>query len=186
MAAALLGSTAQAEEPASFKFSLDPTVIVLSVTYTAPMSRISREHLLYGDGRFVISTEDNHGIPIAKHEVLFTYAECEELLRLLVDHGIVEISTDELITKIKKRMTPGHSMYIAEDAGDMILEIHLESYTRPGQEPISIDNQLRIHAPKAMYRIVPDLLELQGLFEFNNRMDDLYLATRVPDEVTEE
>lgn len=175
----LLAVSARAEEPARFTLSLDPTVAVLSVTYTSVLGGGgAREHVLYGDGRLEILKRGRHGDVREKFEILFTYTECEELLRVLVDHGIIETSTDDLIAKIKKGVAPDHTMYITEDAGDMILEIHLESYAKPNQEPRAVNTRLRIHAPKAMYRIVPDLLELQGLFAFNNRMEDLYRAAK--------
>ncbi|NJL29963.1 MAG: hypothetical protein HC897_19750 [Thermoanaerobaculia bacterium] len=184
LAAALLltpfcGNSPRAGEPATFKLSLDPTVAVLSVTYTSnSFGGGSREHVLYGDGRLEILKRGRHGDVRERYEKWLTYAECELLVRGLVEHGIMEISTEGLIEKIKKSLPPGHSMYIAEDAGDMLLELHLESYAPLGERPRPQSMSLRVHAPKAMYRISPDLRELEGLFEFNNRMGDLYTAAK--------
>ncbi|NJL29434.1 MAG: hypothetical protein HC897_16880, partial [Thermoanaerobaculia bacterium] len=150
-AAALLGGIARAEEPASFKFSLDPTVVVLSVTYTSALNGESREHVLHGDGRFEILKRDRRGGILEQYETFFTYAECEELLRLLVDRGIVETTADDLMEKVRSGLPPGYSTNVTEDAGDTILEIRLESYAKQGQEPKPINKHLRVHAPKVMY-----------------------------------
>ena len=149
------------QEGIEFTFSADPTVEVLQVMppYGAFIGGTT-VCTLFGDGRLEITVGTPTKVRTTRQANL-SYEEAEDLVRLALEHGLMDIDTKGLERKIVEA-NDGKSVRAGVDAGVVQVQINLESYSRGGT-PGPLTNTLRLKAPDVRKRYVPDVLEIQGL-----------------------
>lgn len=149
----------------SFTFSSDAEVAVLTVTDIGGLSGKSTIYTLYGDGRLRFERRGRATVVYESVEATLSYQEARDLLAVAIDHGLLDISQQELVAGVKDR-------FVLTDAGTTVVEIHVTSYTRNGEEQGAVSNTLRLTEPWALRRWNPDNAAIEGMIELSFRLAD--------------
>lgn len=165
------------ESQAKFGFSTDPTDLVLLLTYSGGLSGAHPVYELYGDGRLEYRYESIDGKILEKYDTRIQFGEMREIIQDLINHGLIESSTSDILAKIKSRNARGSIPYVT-DSAVTILEVNLTSYVRDNQEIGPIHRQITIESSAHLYRMYPEILELEGLFKIANRLRELRRYSR--------
>ena len=104
-------------------------------------------------------------------EVRRTPGEIEALVRIAVEHGLLESSTEHLRSLLGISGNTGFpEIERFQDAGDMTLEIAVESYERAGTQVGRLRKTLQYQAPGALHHLHPDVSEFAGLAEISQQL----------------
>jgi hypothetical protein len=140
----------------SFTFSSDPEVAVLTITHIGGLSGGRNVYILYGDGRLRQELRTRRGDLRESSEAALSYNETRDFLEVAVAHGLLDTSPEELLAELK------HPPAIV-DAGTMVVEIHVTSYTRNDEEQGPVSNTLRLTAPRTEHAMNPESTPIAGM-----------------------
>lgn len=161
-----------------FKFSADPTEMVLLLANYVGMRGGYRTYQLYGDGRLVYRDEVLHGQVYAEYEFSLGFDEMKEILQEIVDYGLMDSSSEDILGKVRGQSSDGRVPDFSETAST-ILEVRLTSYVRNDQELGPVNHQITINTETSiLYRYYPEIDELEGLFKLKSRMWKFRLMAR--------
>ncbi len=153
------------ENEATVRFSADPGELVLTYSSYGVNTGIEVTFSLYGNGRLEYQ-EFVHGAPSVpiqlrrQEEVYLEYHMVEDLLRLAVDHGLLDASRADIQDKIKSLNSGRLPLEI--DCGYSTLEISLIAYSRSGKEYGPSDNKITLFCPLLRVREYSDIEEYRG------------------------
>lgn len=127
-----------------FTFSADPEVAVLTITHIGGLSGDRTVYTLYGAGRLRLEQRSRSDEVHKSSETMLSYDEMRDFLAIAVEHELLDTSPEGLLAEITHPPT-------IRDAGTMVVEIHVTSYTRNGENLGAASNTLRLTAPRAQY-----------------------------------
>lgn len=147
------------EEPAFF-FSADPDFELVKVQYFGKMTNTASRYILYADGRLLYKRTDYSGDKIFdQSEVKLSHDRVADLVRKIVNSGLMEAST----SKLKQKMSIGkYRLYTSSDGSTMHFSVNLESYRPHGQadaQPATVN--LSLENPTGSRLRYPDVEEVQ-------------------------
>ena len=114
------------EAQPSFVISPDPAVAVISVLTSGGSSRYQRETALYGDGRLVTTVRQQEALR-SSQEVELSFQEMEELVRIVIEGGLMEWTWEDYNRKIRDSLG-GHRPASSSDSPMQRFTIRLEEY----------------------------------------------------------
>lgn len=140
-----------------YLFSADPEVEILRIEHSGSWRVVDS---LYGDGRLVFGTD---------HSVLhLSYQEQDEIIRGLVDAGIMEYDTGKVRALMKQRPTPYRS---PEGAGIGVV-IQLDDYKGPLQESGPARIAIGMPSPRFLQRHYPEIAEIRALSQLLDKISE--------------
>lgn len=151
----------------SFTFSSDPAEVVLSIASETGLRRRRTSMSIYGDGRTELRVAAGEQVR-EQYEVSLDYSEVEALLRLAVNHGLVEYDSTNIMARRFRRLQ-GRPYGGAADASQLKLSLSLESYTRGDYAQRNVEKSIRFYAAGLAARAFPEIKEIQGLAELQRR-----------------
>lgn len=163
---ALLAATP--ENSSNFSFSADPGEVVLFVAYRGGMLGVEPSFTLYGDGRLQYRSQGFSGTLYEEYQFSLSYQEMEEILQLVVNHGLIDASREGIDRKLRQ-LRPSRDLPKVIDGSDMSIRISLESYGRDGKQLGAVSNEITINSPSALSRHY-DIEELHGCAALEERM----------------
>lgn len=149
-------------------FAADPTVSVLRLTFIGSFDGQRTIYSIFGDGRFRVERRSRFGDLVAEAETEYAFSELQRLARLAVDHGLAD-ATQEDIEPLFRQLQP------TSDLGSAVVELHLASYSRDGENLGPVDQRLRIPPPRYTNHHYPGnelmagLAEIEEFFFFEGR-----------------
>lgn len=157
-----LGTASQAER--SFGLGTDPEVAVLRLVETGAFRVADSHYVLYEDGRLVREIGNLTTKAVREtREVTLDLAEMSDLVRIVVDAGLIECGTECIEAKVMEALDI-QKMLQPNDATDMTLTIELLSYSGPQTaEAAPASRTIHLYGPYALMYFCPELPELQGL-----------------------
>lgn len=167
---------APAENEVNFTFSADPGKVVLVYSSYGANTGIETIFTLYGNGRLEYRSVAHPGElrlpePLLQDEFLVEYHEMEELLRLVIDHGLSEASAESVQDKVKA-LTSGRPP-LEIDCGYSTIEISLTTYSRGKQEYGAVHNSITLFCPTLRSRRY-NLKEYHGFRLLSERLRVFY------------
>ncbi len=153
-----------------FTFSADPGEVVLLVTSRGGMVGVHSTFTLYGDGRLEYRHEGIDGTLHEKYDFHLDYSEMEKLLRLAVDHSLLDATEKDIENKVKALRPDGRLPNIT-DGVVVVFEVTLTSYRTTGGERGKTTNKIRLPEPTYLSRYY-NIPELHGLAAILGQMSD--------------
>lgn len=146
-----------------FTFSSDPSVAVLTITYIGGLSGDRTVYIFHGDGRLRLEQRARNDEVHKSSETTLSYDEMRDLLAIAVEHGLLDTSPEGLLAEITHPPT-------IRDAGTMVVEVHVTSYTRNGEDLGAASNTLRLNAPRAQYAKHPESTPIAGMAALSDQL----------------
>ena len=166
-----LNNSSKAFAEATFSISTSAEVVVLRLHDSAGMVPESSTIEVFGDGRVTQFTSSLNPDAAKTRAIRRTPAEIEALVRIAVEHGLLESSTEHLRSLLGASSSTGVlEIERFQDAGEMILEIAVESYERAGAQRGPLHKTLKYQAPGGLHHLHPEVSEFAGLAEISKQL----------------
>jgi hypothetical protein len=157
-------ATAEGEARREYLFSLDPEVEILRMEAIGMWSTV---YSLYGDGRLSISCPRCEDLQLS-------YVERDELLRGLVDGGLLEYDA----AAVKEEMKQNPLVYHSSESGGIVVTILLDDYRGPGHDSGPAQARIVMGTPAPLAEHYTNIEEIQAVAAFADRMDDYRRVSR--------
>jgi len=173
-----------AEEGRSFTLSPDPEAVVLQARFSGS-TRPSVVYTLYGDGRLVHERVQEAAKHVSEHvEVQLGFLEREELIRIVVDAGLVECDPDCISKKCAESLGV-HRIPQTRDCGGVMLTLNLESYQGPRDlAPRTVHSRTYLDCPHVLvdyYCSAAVLPEAQAYLDLAKALHERKTAAQEPE-----
>lgn len=157
-------NSSKAVVEATFSISTSAEEVVLRLHESAGMVPESSTIEVFGDGRITQFTSSADPGASRTREIRRTPAEIEGLVRIAAEHGLLESSTEHLRSLLGTSSSTGTlEVERFQDAGEVTLEISVESYERAGTQRVPLHKTLKYQAPGGLHHLHPDVSEFAGL-----------------------
>lgn len=157
---------------ASFTFSADPAAVVLSVQYAGGLSGTVERLTLYGDGRLELSRGRGPHIQ-SREELKLEFEEMNALLKTAVSHGLAEWDGTRIRVR-QMELNRGKEFNAPTDHPTATILLSLEDYRRGQYVASDVDRTIRCYAPYLVDEHYPKILEIRGIVELLDRMNDSF------------
>jgi hypothetical protein len=155
----------------TFAISADPAVAILHVAFEGDTTGIDSHYRVFGDGRFHFQRVANDGTLVEERETRLSFDEVHELVRTVVDHGIVDITSAALVERIEAKT--GRPLIKVIDAGVMFLTLALADNAVHGNSHGPQTKQFMLGSPKAVHRSAPAEPEPAGLVQLTEALYEI-------------
>jgi hypothetical protein len=155
----------------TFAISADPAVAILHVAFEGDTTGIDSHYRVFGDGRFHFQRVANDGTLVEERETRLSFDEVHELVRTVVDHGIVDITSAALVERIEAKT--GRPLIKVIDAGVMFLTLELDDYAVHGNSQGPQTKRFMLGSPKAVHRSAPAEPEPAGLVQLTEALYEI-------------
>lgn len=155
-------ATAAGEVERRYSFSADPTVEILQLR---GMSNWGRVLSLFGDGRLTFGAKSDPD----PEEYQLSYAECDELIRIAVDGGIMEHDT------AKMEAIWDHIRRVSKSSSSVsnALTVRLNDYYGPDHELGGpAESVIRVTQLADAARLFPEEEDIQAMYRVAQKLRD--------------
>lgn len=168
----------------SFTITSDPTEPVVSMRSSSSLSGSRSSSTLYGDGRYVRETYAWSG-ELGHFETTLPFEELQQLAALAVDHGLIDTDDRQIDERrkalLRQDLEPFRARVSTSDQAQIVLTIHLASYTRDGKTREQVTKMFRLKSPIAFERLFPEIPEYAGLAKLLRRLNSIAVQAEQQD-----